>query len=706
MARFFIPILALSIISGCQDKAQWNVLIVTFDTTRADHIATYGKASAQTPVLDQLAADGVVYERSLAPIPITLPSHSSIMTGQVPFVHGVRDNGLFKLSEKKLTLAEILKKAGFETGAAIGSFPLTAQFGINQGFDFFNEHITQEFEDIFGERTIAKDKLFFDERKAAQVNDAIMPWIEQTVNNDDAPFFAWAHYFDPHHPHEPPAPYNQSFVHDLYQGEIAYSDESLGNIIQQLKDLGVYDNTMIVFTSDHGEGMNEHNESTHSMLIYNSTVHVPLIVKYPQQQHAGKRVAQWVGSVDILPTILNQLNLPIPEDIQGRILPINDDIDAEVEYYTETLSPRFSRGWGEQRGLVKNGHKYIYGPQKELYNLDSDHAEINNLINKNPSLAEQMKNDLSAYIDEHQLGETHSAIEVDSDTLNTLRGLGYVQSSTQAIDYFEEKLDDTGEAPQQHIATISSYSQAKNLLFSGEYIEANRFLDALLLTDADNLAYLEMKIQADMQLGNFEVAKQTLQNLPDDSYGTLSVHDRLTLLAKIHYFQGDYQQAMVLFEDAENLEITAGGQYFLAQMQAQKNNLAKQQFHLLAFLAIQPQDIKALNDLAISYAQDGQLILAEKTFQKAISNSPYHQLSHYNYATYLHSTGDDASAQHYYAQAIAIDPYYLKAHYALFEIDLSQGQLDAAQSRLQIMRQTAPNHPLTAQAEQYLSTYE
>ncbi len=705
-ARFFMLILCFLLTNGCQQKEQWNVLIVTFDTTRADHIATYGNDSARTPVLDQLANDGVVYERSLAPIPITLPSHTSIMTGQVPFVHGVRDNGLFKLSDKKLTLAEILRQQGFATGAAIGSFPLTSQFGISQGFDFFNEHITQKFEDIFGERTIAKDKLFFDERKAAQVNDAIMPWIEQQVTSSDDPFFAWVHYFDPHHPHEPPAPYNQSFVHDLYQGEIAYSDESLGNIISQLKRLGVYDNTMIVFTSDHGEGMNEHNESTHSLLVYNSTVHVPLIVKYPLQKYAGTRVSQWVGSVDILPTILNQLKIDTPEDIQGRILPLDDDQNDQAEYYIETLSPRFSRGWGEQRGLVKNDKKYIYGPKKELYNLQNDHAEVDNIIDENPQLAEQMKNDLAAYIDEYQLGEGNSSVEVDSDTLNTLRGLGYVQSSAQAIDYFEEKLDDSGDAPQLHVATISSYSQAKNLLFNGQYIEGSRYLDALLLTDADNLAYLELKIQADMQLGNYEAAKETIEHLPNDSYGTLQAHDRMVLLAKIHFFQGDYDQSTMLFEDAENLETTAVGQFYLAKLYAIKNKWVQQQQHLKAVLDFNPNDVNVLNDLAISYSQDGQILLAENTFKQAIASNPYHQLSHYNYATYLFNIGDEASAEYQYLQAIKMDKYYIKAYYALVEIYANQAELVQAQAIITKMRQISPHHPLIERAEKYLSFYE
>ena len=692
-ARFFIGLLfIITTLSGCNQQQDINIVIVTFDTTRADHIAAYGNKNAQTPTLDKLAQDGVLYEKALTSIPITLPSHSSIMTGKVPFSHGVRDNGLFKLNDSQLTLAEILKQNGYNTAAAIGSFPLTSQFGINQGFDYFNEHITQKFEDIFGERTIPKDRLFFDERKAAQVNDVILPWLN---DNAKSPFFIWMHYFDPHHPHEPPAPYNQSFIHDLYLGEIAYADESLGTIIAELKRLNVYDNTLIVFTSDHGEGLDEHNESTHSLLIYNGTLHVPLIVKYPKQQYANTRVSNWVGSIDIFPTILSQLGIDIPDDIQGQILPTESSTDTTRNIYAETLSPRFSRGWGEQRGLIKNGYKYIYGPQKELYNMNDDPHEVNNLINSNPQLAQSMQVDLQDYLDEYQLPETNSSIDVDSETLNTLRGLGYIQSSGNAIEYFEEKLDDSGDAPQLHVDTISTYSMAKNLLFAGDFIEANRYLEALLLTDSDNLAYLELKIQADINLGNYQIAKQTLEQLPEDSYGTLNLPKRLSLLGKIYFSDKEYAQSKALFEDAENLETSAMGQYYLANIYALEKKYTKQQQHLQNILTINPESINTLNDLAISYAMDDNIYLAEQTFDKALEINPYHQLSYYNYGTFLSSIDDYQAAEKQFSRAIKLNNTYISAHYALIETYVKEGKINDAKIALKNLQNLAPLHQLT-----------
>lgn len=706
-ARFFrIPVLLVSLflLASCQQKQKFNVIIVTFDTTRADHIGSYGKENAKTPVVDKLAADGVLYENAITSIPITLPSHSSMMTGKVPFSHGVRDNGLFKLAQEQETLAEVLKNNGYKTAAAIASFPLTSQFGIDQGFDYFNDHVTQKYEDIHGDKTIAKKQLFFDERNSAQVNEAIMPWIE---DNHESPFFVWFHYFDPHHPHEPPAPYNQEYINDLYQGEIAFSDESLGNVIAQLKRLGVYENTLIVFTSDHGEGNYEHNESTHSLLIYNSTLHVPLIVKYPNQDHANTRIPSRVGLIDIFPTVLNTLGIEINDDIQGQLLPTNINTPAKQrELYAETLSPRFSRDWGEQRGLIKNGYKYIYGPQKELYNLDNDPKELNNIISLNPDIAGNMKKDLQNYLDEYQNPDMNSSIDVDADTLNTLRGLGYVQSSGGAIEHFEEKLNDTGDAPQLHIDTISTYSHAKNLLFQQKYIEANSFLDALLLTDPDNLAYLELKIQADIYLGNTQSAKDILTNLPHDKFGSIKPAQRMIMLAKLHLQDNEYSQAKTLLLDAENIKQTTNGQILLANVFLKDTNIEKYRLHLENALQIDNTLVSIQNDLAISYAQDGYHQIAEDLFIKAIKNNPFHQLSNYNYGVFLSSILDYQTAELQFKKAIKLQNDYNAAHYALIETQISLGKISESKKSTKLLNEISPNSPLSILANELIKNYE
>ena len=696
---FVLCIVFLTLTSCDKNKPKFNVIIVTFDTTRADHIGSYNNED-YTPVLNNLAKDGVVFEKTIAPIPITLPSHSTIMTGKVPFSHGVRDNGLFNLANEQTTLAEILKDNGYNTAATIGSFPLTAQFGINQGFDFFNDHITQNREDMFGEFSESKSHLFFDERKAAQVNEVIMPWIE---DHSDSPFFVWFHYFDPHHPHEPPAPYNQSFIHDLYKGEIAYSDESLGKVIDQLKRLDIYDNTLIVFTSDHGEGNDEHNESTHSLLIYNSTLHVPLIIKYPNQQFANTRISSWVGLVDIFPTVLNILGLEIPTDIQGHVLPTDDSQDFHTEIYSETLSPRFSRGWGEQRGLIKDGYKYIYGPLKELYNIDEDHHELNNLINKEPDLAASMKNDLQDYIDEHQVtANPNSSKNLDADTLNTLRGLGYIQSTGDAIEIFVEELNDEGDAPQLHASTNSNYSNAKDLLYKGQYIESIRYIDSLLEEDPSSIAYIELKIQAAMGLGNNSLVKSLLDKLPDNSYGSFTPDKKLYILGVIEFQENNLNSAKKYFTESELIRNSIQGQSYLSQIARLEKDFAAQQNHLRKLLELDESNIKSLNDLAISYSITNDILQAEDTFEKAILINPFHQLSRYNYGVFLNSINDFSAALVQFKKAIEINSGYFLAHYALIETYVKLNNKQQAEEAMKILTALAPNHNLTKQAQNLL----
>ncbi len=684
-----IVLLCLLVVVSCDQTDRPNVMIITFDTTRADHIGTYGRTNAGTPNLDALAEDGVVYEKALTSIPITLPSHSSIMTGKVPFVHGVRDNGLFELPQEQLTLAEILKNQGYATAAAIGSFPLTSQFGINQGFDHYNEHIGLEQRDVYGEKSLPKKALFFDERTAAQVNDGIMPWLQ---DNHHQPFFAWLHYFDPHHPHEPPSPYDQLYNTDLYQGEIAFSDESLGQVIAQLKRLNVYDNTLIIFTSDHGEGNNEHNESTHSFLIYNATLHVPLIIKYPQQKHAKTRIADWVALVDIFPSVLAWLKIEEPEGIQGVVLPTDDHTHTEQEIYSETLSPRFYRGWGEQRGLVKNHIKYIHGPKKELYDLNNDPKELNNLIDQQPQLAESMRESLQEYIDEYKLDEGLSnAINRSENTINILRGLGYVQSSGEAVTGIEEKLDDSGEAPQKYADSISTQSTAKHLLFNKQYIQSIQYIDALLLADPGNQYFIELKIQALMMIGDFDQAMTLLLSLPDASYGEMSQAKRLSMQARLYLAKKQFKQAQQKFIESEQLEKTIAGQYQLSLLAKRERNLQQQQRHLLNMLDMDGNLIQAWDELAISYVESDDFLSAEEAFVSGIKLNPNNPQSRYNYGVFLYSVADWSAAIKQFNQVIDLNKDYLDAHYALIEILLKSDRMVDAQVALKRLKQLAPS---------------
>ena len=699
----FFALLALLVgsllLPGCERNERWNLVLVSFDTTRADALEPYGNPGIHTPAVNDLAAEGVLFELAYAPIPITLPSHASMLTGKVPFAHGVRDNGLFALGEEQTTLAEILRENGYRTGAAIGSFPLLSRFGLDQGFDFYEDHLSAEYEDLHGDRIFPKRRLFFDERKAGRVNEALLPWLEE---NADEPFFLFVHYFDPHHPHEAPPPFDQLYAHDPYSGEIAYSDESLGSLLSQLKRLGVYDRTLIVFTSDHGEGNGEHNESTHSLLLYNSTLHVPLIIRVPGG--TGKRVAQQVSLVDILPTVLDLLGIEIPDDIQGTSLAAWLDADQEPSpipraIYAETLSPRFTRNWSELRALYQDGHKYIHGARSELYEVTQDPKELVDLISERPELAAEMKEELQGYLDDHAVSGLDSALHLDKDTLRRLMSLGYLHGGSVVEDLEAEVLREDGAPPQDGIWTISQYSEAKNLLFQERPVDARSLVEDLLESEPENPQYLELLVRVEAQLGRLDKALQVLARMQAQKAMHPPPHELLNQRSRILAAMGRMDQAVESLREAQAIEETALGQYQLARIHGLLQDRDTRLRHLDRALDLDPNLVPARLDRAVQDAQLGNLDQAEAGFKSVIADNPYFPRAFYNYGAFLSRTGQPRKAIAQFERAIALRPDYAKAYYAIIELWANLGERSRAEKSLALLRQVAPDSRETRLAE-------
>ena len=664
-------------------------MVVTFDTTRADHLACYGHDGVRTPVLDDLAAAGVLFEQALAPIPITLPSHASLMTGKVPFAHGVRDNGLFVLGDEQTTLAEALRAEGYRTAAAIGAYPLLGRFGIGQGFELFDDHVASRYEDLYGERVFPKERLFFDERQAARVNEAVLPWLEEHHRD---PFFLWVHYFDPHHPHEPPPPYDQIYAHDLYLGEIAYADESLGTLLDQLRRLGVWDRTLVVFTSDHGEGRGEHDESTHSLLLYESTLHVPLIVKVPGGA-AGTRVSQRVGIVDVLPTVLDLLDLPLPEGLQGESL--RPHLEGQPSsrpraLYAETLSPRLTRNWGELRALVHGDYKYVHGPRPELYDLARDPRELSDLMAERPDTAAGLRDHLESYLATHAVTGLDSSVDVDSETARRLAALGYLQASGDRVGPIEEVLRDDGDPPQDHAGTITVYSQAKNLLFQDRPLQALEFIRSLLRGDADNPHYLELLANAELKLGRSDEALAILERLESSPSGYPPPEDVLVKAADILMTRGEVDRAYEKYRQAEALEPTARGSFRLARIHALRGEAYDELRFLAKALELDPAFVPARLDLAVRHAVSGELDEAEAQLTRALEDHPYFARTFYNYGALLVQAGRRQEAVGYLRRATELEPGYLQAHYALVEVLVGLGDREAARRHFESLERLAP----------------
>src|SRR6266571_8313472 len=364
-----------------ESKPALNVVIITIDTLRADHLGCYGYGQIRTPNIDALASESARFEHSYTPVPVTLPAHTVIFTGTYPAFSGIHDFSGNKLNPKQATLASVLQRQGYTTGAVIGSAVLDSRFGLNQGFDFYYDH--------FDFNRLQESNLDAMERPGNVVTDVALDWLGK---NAQAKFFLWMHLYDPHYPYRPPAPYSEQYKDRLYDGEIAFADAQVGRLLQFLKEKNLYRNTLIMLVGDHGESLGEHGEKTHGFFIYNATLHVPLIVHMPVSHGPTPRsgasekvtepVAEPINLADLMPTVLEIVKLDLPSGVQGRSLVPLLAAKGKMEsasLYAETFLPRLHFNWSELRGVETENYHFIDAPKPELYDLAKDPGETQNL---------------------------------------------------------------------------------------------------------------------------------------------------------------------------------------------------------------------------------------------------------------------------------------------------------------------------------------
>ena len=374
----------VSAIAGAQVRPKPsppNVFLITIDTLRADHVHCYGYDKIQTPALDALAADGVRFTQAFTPSPITNTSHTTILTGLLPSSHSVTDFAV-PLASNHITWAELLKGKGYHTAAFIGAVILDSKSlapGLDRGFDFY---------DNFPEHSESKSRWGRVERRGMDVVQHAEKWL---AAHPTGPKFAWVHLYDPHDPYEPPAPYSEIYKDRLYDGEVAYADSALGNFIQYLRKSGSYENSLIIVVGDHGEGLGEHHEETHGIFLYDSTTHVPLIIKLPWHKSAGKTIAAQVRTFDILPTALDLASVPAPDSLDGKSLTpyFAGDVSDRVAIGETDYPLRF--GWAPLRSVRSDGLKLIEAPRPELYDLRSDPGELTNKYQLDAATAQKLR---------------------------------------------------------------------------------------------------------------------------------------------------------------------------------------------------------------------------------------------------------------------------------------------------------------------------
>jgi tetratricopeptide (TPR) repeat protein len=454
MSRRFAAAVMLALLAGGCARRQRTfpgapVILISIDTLRADHLPAYGYEKVATPGIDAFRKDSILYGNALSHVPLTLPSHATLMTGLLPPQGGVRDNTGYVLSDKHATLALELKKHGYATGAAVSAMVLSGSSGIARGFEAYDDRM---------EAVAPGQSLSMIQRSGLETEKVSQEWIR---GHEGGPFFYFLHLYEPHTPYEPVEPYRSRYRDSPYDGEIATADAIVGRFLDFLKGEKIYDGAMVILLSDHGEGLGDHGEDEHGTLLYRETLHVPLMVKLPGGRLGGSRVTRPVGLVDVFPTVAAVVGMPVPVGLSGVSLLEDGDKGAGRRIYSETLYPRYHLGWSDLSSLTDGQYEYIHAPREELYDYVSDPREAKNLAAGLPPAFRSMRNELLGMNRPRQAPGAS-----DPEQVKKLAALGYLGSS--AAPESAENLPD----PKDHIQELHEMKMAKSLEAEGRVGEA------------------------------------------------------------------------------------------------------------------------------------------------------------------------------------------------------------------------------------------
>jgi len=637
-----------------------NVLLVTLDTLRADRLGCYGRSAAMTPVIDRLASEGTVLLAVSAPTPVTLPSHATILTGSYPPGHGVRSNGVFTLAPDRQTLAETLSAAGYRTGAFVSAFVLDHRFGLDQGF--------QTYDDELPERDPVARFAYMAERRADRTCDRLIAWLE-TGTGAGRPFFAWLHLFDPHQDYMPPEPFLEQFDHDPYDGEIAFTDFQLGRVLAALRRLEHEEQTLVVVTADHGQSLGEHGEDTHGLFIYEGVIRVPLVLHLPGTVPGGALCAEPAHLADLAPTLLELVGLPAGQmgnQVQGRSLAAAVCGDGRgaagtSRLYLETWHPRYNYGWSELTAIISGGQKYVRAPTPELYDLESDPAELDNLLLRGGGEWHRRGDELSAELDrlmENLAADGPPAVAAgtaDDEVREKLLALGYVTGgpgegsvlSGPAPDpkdmvHLEEQLflgatltqmERYEEAVEVYLGVIAQSPGGHNVRFKVGYLL--QLLDRHDEAEEHYLAALRYFPEAEESHYNLGVICLRQERYPE----AVDYLSRAARLAPTNaLFQLDYGEALF------------------------RSGLVDKAASVFRHAAeLDPQLARAQFNLGLVAASKGDLVRAESAYRRTLELEPDNAEAHFRLATCLNAVGRGAEAAEHWRRCLDLQPQGLHA---------------------------------------------
>ncbi len=579
-----------------------NLLLVTVDTLRPDHLHCYGYSQIETPNLDAVAESGAAFENGVTQTPLTPPSHASIFTGLNPPSHHVRDTGGFVLQSSSVTLATILQRQGWDTAAFISSAVLKKLFGLNQGFAVYDDQMPKP----------GKGHEFDEdaERGAGETVDHALHWLE---TQSGKPYFLWVHVYDPHAPYQPPAPYAQQYKDRLYDGEIAYADHELGRLFDAVRKKSPA-NTLIAVLSDHGESLGEHGEFTHGVFLYDSTLRIAFLLSGPGVPR-GARIKPQARTIDFLPTVLDLMGGKPPAPVQGVSLrPYFAGKDAETAVsYAETLYPKINMGWAELRAIRTNRWKYVRAPKPELYDLSVDPAEANNVIESHAPEVQRFEAQLKSVIGSDG-SEKVDTSAVDERTLSQLKSLGYVSGFT-ARSY---DLKGQGTDPKDRTGVLKLLQSVE----TGHLAPARRIelLRQALAQDASD-PHLYYELGADYEkAGRSTDAMKLYRWALQRGIQSGRLHSRIAdLLVRV----GRKDEAIPEYEQA-----------------AQYN----------------PSDLQSQANLATAYLEKGRLNDAERVYKWTIAVDPAYGTAFNGLGVIAIQKQDTQAARGFFEKAVQLDP--------------------------------------------------
>jgi len=618
-----------------------NLVVVTIDTLRADRLHCYGNRDIETPALDALAQRGVLFESAVAQTPLTPPSHASIFTGTNPNVHHVRNTGGFALQATPVPLARILQAQGWDTAAFIGASVLKKAFGFNQGFDVYDDQMPKPDKS----QDIGEDL----ERRSGVVVDHALGWLNAQSGK---PFFVWLHLYDPHEPYDPPAPFHEKYKKNLYDGEVAYTDQQLGRFLDAVRQKSPAGKTLIVVLADHGESLGEHGEFNHGIFLYDATLRIPFLIAGPGVP-AGVRVQQQARTIDVLPTVLELMGGKAPASVQGvSLAPAFSGKSVQTNYsYEETLYPKMNMGWSELRGIRTLKWKYVRAPRPELYDLARDPGEKINVLDSHPKEFRELEAQLKALSPGSENGvEKVSSSQVDSHTMEQLKSLGYLSGMAPS----EVELNGKGADPKDRTATLRAF---QTVLGPG----------SRSIPNAQRIAVLRQALSAD--------------TLNPSLY---------FYLGAAYEKSGQYGQAMEVYENAQKQGITNGR--LLSRMGDLSLRAGKREQAITAYekaAQLNPIDAGSQVNLATAYLEEGKVADAERCFRWVLTIEE-NAAAYNGLGLVAIQRRDSAAARGQFERAVELDPDLVEAQLNLGLIYKMSGDIPRAKQCFEAFVAKAP----------------